>query len=71
MKKMADHQQRTVVCKNGLWYNKASNKEVLSGRTRYRCECARMLKGVLAFFVRSDAWRVYHEQSDAIPDRTE
>ena len=65
------NQQRTVVCKNASWYNKASNKKVLSGRTRYRYECARMLIGVLAFFVRSDAWRVYHEQSDAIPDRTE
>jgi len=30
-----------------------------------------MLIGVLAFFVKADAWRVYHEQSDAISDRTE
>ena len=68
---MAGCQQRTVVCKNVSWYNKASNKKVLSGRTRYRYECARMLIGVLAFYVKADAWRVYHEQSDAISDRTE
>ena len=70
-KKIKIHQRRTVVREFVSWYNKASDKEVLSGRTRYRYECARMLIGVLAFFVRSDAWRVYHEQSDAIPYRTE